>query len=107
MTFREVINLVGETPAAHGVFDNYTPSSRQVFCTVRSVGMNEAYQAMSNGLHPQFVFSLSDYADYEGEKIVLYNNAKYRVIRAYRNNQSIELTCEESTVDAREVTNNA
>lgn len=106
MMFRDVITLVGENPAAHGVFDNYTPTSRQVFCSVRSVGMSEAYQAMSNGLHPQFVFVLSDYGDYEGEKIVLYNNVRYRVIRTYRNNQSIELTCEEATND-KEVTNNA
>lgn len=100
MNFRDVISLVGETPAAHGVFDQTTEKPRQVYCTVKSVGMNEAYQAMSNGLHPQFVFVLSDYSDYDGEKIVLYNSVRYRVVRTYRNNQQIELTVEEATIDA-------
>lgn len=100
MIFRDVINLVAENPSAHGVFDTPTETSKQVYCSVKSVGMSEAYQAMANGLHPQFVFVLSDYADYNGEKIVTYNSIRYRIIRTYRNNQSIELTCEEATVDA-------
>lgn len=100
MIFRDVISLVSETPGAHGVFDATTEKGTQVFCSVRTVGMNEAYTAMANGLHPQFVFILSDYSDYNNEKIVLYNSVRYRVVRAYRNNQQIELTCEEATHDA-------
>lgn len=100
MMFRDVITLVAENPAAHGLLDDVTETQKQVFCSVRSVGMNEAYQAMSNGLHPQFVFVLTDYADYSDEKIVLYNNKRYRVVRTYRQNQGIELTVEEVTIDA-------
>ena len=100
MMFRDVITLVAENPAAHGVLDDVTETQKQVFCSVRSVGMTEAYQAMSNGLHPQFVFILSDYADYDGEKVAIYNGKRYRVIRTYRQNQGIELTCEEATIDA-------
>lgn len=100
MFFRDVLKLIGETPEAHGVFDAIEESVKTVYCTVRTVGMNEAYQAMANGLHPQFVFTLSDYADYSGEKICEYNNVRYRIIRAYRNNQGIELTAEEITIDA-------
>ena len=98
--FRDVITLVSESPAAHGVLDEITETQKQVFCTVRSVGMSEAYQAMSNGLHPQFVFILSDYADYDGEKVAIYNGKRYRVIRTYRQNQGMELTVEEATIDA-------
>lgn len=100
MMFRDVITLVSESPAAHGVLDKITETQKQVFCSVRSVGMTEAYQAMSNGLHPQFVFVLSDYADYGGEKVVIYNGKRYRVIRTYRQNQGLEMTVEEVTVDA-------
>lgn len=100
MMFRDVITLVSESPAAHGVLDDITETQTQVYCSVRSVYMNEAYQAMSNGLHPQFVFVLSDYADYNGQKIVLYNGKRYRIIRTYRQNQGIELTAEEATIDA-------
>ena len=100
MMFRDVITLVSENPAAHGVLDDITETQKQVFCSVRSVGMSEAYQAMSNGLHPQFVFVLSDYADYGGEKVVIYNGIRYRVIRTYRQNQGLEMTVEEVTIDA-------
>ena len=100
MMFRDVITLVSESPAAHGVLDEITETQKQVYCSVRSVGMSEAYQAMSNGLHPQFVFVLSDYADYGGEKVVIYNGKRYRVIRTYRQNQGLEMTVEEVTIDA-------
>ena len=100
MMFRDVITLVSESPAAHGVLDEITEKQKQVFCSVRSVGMSEAYQAMSNGLHPQFVFVLSDYADYGGEKVVIYNGKRYRIIRTYRQNQGLEMTVEEVTIDA-------
>lgn len=99
MLFRDVMTLIREDPGAHGVTDKPTETERTVYCTVRSVGMTEAYQALANGLHPQFVFTLSDYADYDGEKICAYNGARYRIVRTYRNNQSIELTVEEVTVD--------
>lgn len=100
MIFRDVITLISENPAAHGVFDTTSETSRQVLCSVRSVGMTEAYTALSNGLNPQFVFVLSDYTDYQGEKICSYNGTRYRIVRTYRNNQQIELTVEEATHDA-------
>ena len=100
MMFRDVITLVSESPSAHGVLDEVTETQKQVFCSVRSVGMYEAYQAMSNGLHPQFVFVLSECGDYNGEKIVIYHDKRYRVIRTYQQNQGIELTVEEVTIDA-------
>ena len=100
MMFRDVLMLISESPAEHGVFDTHKETPRQVFCSVRTVGMREAYQALSNGLHPSFVFIMSDYGDYQGEKIVEYQGARYRVIRTYRNNQAIEITVEEATVDA-------
>lgn len=82
------------------MFEATTEKENQVFCTVKSVGMNEAYQAMSNGLKPSFVFVLSDYSDYNGEKICKYNGTRYRIVRTYRSGQSIELTVEEVTIDA-------
>lgn len=99
MMFRDVLTLIGEAPKAHGVTDKPKETERTVFCTVRSVGMNEAYQALANGLQPQFVFVLSDFDDYDGEKICEYKGTRYRVVRTYRRNQAIELTVEEVTVD--------
>ena len=100
MVFRDILYLISETPAAHGVFENKLETARQVFCSVRSVGMSEAYQALSHGLHPQFVFTLSDYTDYQSEKICEFKGTRYRIVRTYRNNQGIELTVEEVTHDA-------
>lgn len=99
MIFRDVITLICETQP-HGVLEDVTETSRQVYCSVRSVGMTEAYTAMSNGLHPEFVFLLSDYGDYQGEKILEYNGKRYRIVRTYRQNQGVELTAEEATIDA-------
>lgn len=99
MIFRDVITLITETQP-HGVFEDVAETPREVYCSVRSVGMSEAYTAMSNGLHPEFVFILSDYGDYNGEKILEYKGTRYRIVRTYRNNQGIELTCEEATIDA-------
>lgn len=99
MMFRDVLTLIGEQPKAHGVTDAYREVTKEVYVAVQSVGRSEAYQAMQNGLHPQFVFVLSDYADYADQKICEYQGKRYRVIRTYRKNQAIELTVEEATVD--------
>ena len=101
----DVLYLVAEEPSAHGVFDKPTETPRKVFCTVRSVGMSEFYRAKENDLFPSIVFVLADYAEYKGEKIALYTppggtQQRYRIIRTYVDNQSIELVCEEATVDA-------
>lgn len=99
MMFRDVLTLIAEDPKAHGVTEKPKETGRTVYVTVRSVGMNEAYLALSNGLQPQFVFALSDFSDYAGEKICEYNGTRYRIVRTYRRNQGIELTVEEVTVD--------
>lgn len=100
MIRNDVIELIGEDPSAHGIFDNPTETARRVFCEVRSVGMSEFYRAREQDLHPDFVFVLSDYAEYKGEKICAYHGKRYRIIRTYVDRQRIELTVEEATVDA-------
>lgn len=96
----DVLTLIGENPAEHGIFDKPAETQRTVFCTVRSVGYQEYYRAMENGLRPTFVFALADYAEYRGEKICSFNGTRYRVIRTYQTGGAIELTAEEVTVDA-------
>lgn len=96
----DVIYLVREDPKAHGIFDKPQEVLIECFCRVSSVTRQEFYRARENGLSPQFVFILSEYADYKGEKIVVYRNHRYRVIRSYVQNHAVELTVEEATVDA-------
>ena len=94
-----VLTLISESPDAHGIFDKPTETPRTVFCQIRSVGYQEFYRGMENDLHPTLVFRLADYAEYQGEKICLYEGARYRIIRTYLDNTAIELTVEEATVD--------
>ena len=79
---------------------------RTVFCQVSSVGRSEFYQAAQADMHPEYIFTLSDYKDYEGEKIAKYTDWLGKehtlyITRAYRipGENSIELTAEERTGD--------
>lgn len=100
MVRADVIYLVAENPEAHGIFDAPTETPRMVYCTVRSVGFNEYYTALANGLNPTIVFRMAERTEYHGEKIVLWEGVRYRVVRTYIQGDGIELTCEEVTTDA-------
>lgn len=96
----DVITLITEAPTAHGIFDPPTESERAVPCYVKSVGFQEFFQALAQGLHPSMVFVLSDYAEYQDEKIAVYHGKRYRIVRTFVTPQlSIELSVEEATVD--------
>lgn len=80
------------------------PVRRTVFCKVGSVGRTEFYQAAQNGMHPDYIFTLSNYKDYENEKYAEYidwHGIKHDlyITRAYRSpdGDSVELTAEERT----------
>lgn len=90
----DVVTLITESNTVHGVFDEPTETTREVFCEVRSVGRNEVYQAMAVGINVSIVFVLSIAEDYQNEKELIYKNVRYRVIRTYVSDDGIELTCE-------------
>lgn len=96
----DVIYLVAEDPVAHGVFDAPTETRTMCYCRVNSVTRNEFYRARENGIEPKLVFVLSEYADYNGEKIVIFRDKRYRVIRSYVSHHAVELTVGEITADA-------
>ena len=97
MVKADVISLIAEVPAAHGVFDTVTKTARTVYCTVRSVGRTEMYHAMSAGLQPEYIFELAHFFEYQGEKLVEYQGVEYRVIRTYvTDTDTIEITVERS-----------
>lgn len=110
----DVIYLISEDPAAHGAFDKPDETRKMCYCRINSVTRSEFYTAREHGIEPLFTFSLSEYADYNGEKIVEYNGKRYRVIRSYVGgssynsrrgysdigNHSVELTVGEVTADA-------
>lgn len=101
----DVCFLVAEAPKAHGVFDKPEESPRMVYCTTRSVGMREFYEAKDHKLNPSIVFVLQDAVEYRGEKIILYapdgrHRQRYSVLRTYQTGHGLEITCEEATIDA-------
>lgn len=91
----DVLTLITETNTPRGVYDTPTESQRTVYCTIRSVGMQERYLSMSHGLNPEIVFVLAHDFEYQGEKRCKYNGTEYRVIRTYITTEDgIEITCE-------------
>lgn len=88
----DVIYLIAEDPAAHGVFDKPKTTERMVYCAVRSVGMRETYEAMAHDLRPEVVFELADYTEYQDEKSCRWNGVVYQIIRTYVPGQKIQLT---------------
>lgn len=100
MVRADVLTLIGEVQGSHGRFEAASELHRQVYCTVRSVGMREAYEAMSHGLHPEWVFVLTHSFEYHGEKRCIFHGVEYRVIRTYVNeNDGIEITAERGNQD--------
>ena len=81
----EVLTLIRRTPGTDEI------SKREVFCSLRSIGVREFYQAHAVDLHPEAVFVLVDYLDYQGETLADHEGHRYRVLRAYRKGQELEL----------------
>lgn len=94
------ITLLGETPAAHGVFDTIEETQTQVMAEVMSVSQNEFYKAKQNGLDPEFVFMLTDYGDYSGQKVFLYDKQRMRVIRTYIKEEALFIVAGRASADA-------
>ena len=87
----EILTLVNKTEE--------NTSVRDVFCRLASIGQKEFYQAHAVDFHPEIKFVLADYLDYEGEKLVIYNEQWYRVIRTYRAGQELEIVVEKAAAE--------
>ena len=96
MARSDVINLIAESPKAHGIYEDPHTSERTVFVTVRSIGMTEKYTAMSQGLAPEIKFELAAPEEYQGEKICRYHDKIYHIIRTYESEEMVELIAERS-----------
>lgn len=69
------------------------PVMKEVFAEVLSIGMQEFYQAQTEGFKPEIKFLISDYYDYDNQKEVIYEDYKYKVLRTYRKGNELEITC--------------
>lgn len=95
MVKEDIAYLIAEDPGDHGVFEPVDTVKRMVYVTVKSVGQQETYNAISIGLTPTFVFVLTDYSEYQGEKYIEYHNTKYSIFRTYVKDMAIEITAVE------------
>ena len=81
-----------------------TYTERTVFVRPRSVFASEFYQAAAVGLKPALILVLSNFADYDDEKLVEYNGKEYTVTRVYQrpDKDAVELTLEERVINGIE-----
>jgi hypothetical protein len=99
MAIADVIYLIAEDPEAHGVYEEVNETERMVYVTILSVGMTEAYTAMSAGLAPDLRFLIREAADYQGEKKCWFQGVLYDIIRTYQKERSVGLTVQRSNAD--------
>lgn len=106
----DVIRLIKQT-YTRDEEGNQIPSEtpRQVYCQVESVTRSEFYQAAQADVHPEYMFILTHYRDYEGEKFIKYTDWTQKehmlyVTRAYRvpGTDRLEITADERTGNGRE-----
>ena len=110
-----VVDLIQENPYVGGVGLEPAETKRTVPCTVKSIGMQEAYQAMGVGLNPELKVILAHDFEYAGERICEISGQRYRVLRTYiTETDGIELTLQRVNGNAfpapdppEEVTGNA
>ena len=92
----DVIRLIQEEVSVNEYGEKETIETfRDIIGLIKSVGQKEFYEGMVHGLNLEYKFEISDYLDYEGEKIAEINNERFNVLRVYRTaTNSIELTLE-------------
>lgn len=91
-----VIYLLSETQTKneYGVWEK-TTERRKVYAEVTSVSQSEWFEGGRAGLNPDLRFRVFRY-DYNGEKMVVYNNKTYAIYRTYVDRKEIiELYTEE------------
>lgn len=86
----DVITLIKETVTGHDDYGNelIETTERDVFCQIYGVTRSEFYSAAVADLHPEITARLSDFVDYEEEKLARYNGVLYSIIRTYRDRGS-------------------
>lgn len=94
-TFDEEVVLIGSAQDVNDMGDRSGNETRYVsFAQIVSPFMRETYEALAQGLRPEFVAVLpSWHDDYHGEDLLEYNGVRYKIIRAYKaKDSSCELT---------------
>jgi hypothetical protein len=67
----------------------------EVFVKKSSIGMREFYAAATADLKPSITLTLADPWDYDGQKLVRFEDVLYNVLRTHEYNGELNLTLEE------------
>lgn len=95
-----VILLISESDETHGVHDEVTEATREVFCEVKSVRRSEFYGAMAIGVEPELTFKVYVKEEYQGERLLCFEGQRYEIIRTFDTDDGgVELTVKKE--DAR------
>lgn len=97
--YDSIATLKGEPITTYDEYGNevITYTDNEVYVMPRGVYNAEFYNAAQAGLHPSITFVLANKADYNGEKLIEWNEVYYNVIRTDWTAQrdAISLICEE------------
>lgn len=74
-----------------------TAIRQEVYCRPLSVRYSEFYQAAQVNMKPTLVLELADYYDYDDQTVVEFEDHLYDIIRSYRTDVSLQLTCSPKT----------
>ena len=86
-------DLITVSPEAAGAGTDRTETRRTVYCTVKSIGQQEAYLALGQGLNPEIKIVLAHDFEYEGEGFCEVDGVRYEILRTYVTEaDGIELT---------------
>lgn len=97
-----VLDLIAVSPEAEGVGTDPEETRRTVYCTVRSIGQTEAYQAMGIGLTPELKVILAHDFEYGGERLCELDSVRYDILRTFvTESDGIELTLQRTARNAR------
>ena len=97
-----VVELITVSPEAAGVGTEPLESTRTVYCTVKSIGQQEAYLAMGQGLNPELKVILAHDFEYEGERLCEMDGVRYDILRTYvTETDGIELTLQRAARNAK------
>lgn len=77
------IDLIKVSPEASGVGTEPAETRRTVYCTVKSIGQQEAYLAMGQGLNPEWKVILAHDFEYEGERLCEMDGVRYEILRTF------------------------
>jgi SPP1 family predicted phage head-tail adaptor len=95
------VDLITVSPEAGGVGTEPTETKRTVYCTVKSIGQQEAYLAMGQGLNPELKVVLAHDFEYEGEGLCELDGVRFEILRTYiTETDGIELTLQRVTRNA-------